>query len=346
MTPRGRVGPARIVALLGLVVLLATVVGAFGLDRGWMDLPLPTLIDRYGTPDSRFTDVDGVRVHYVDRGQGPPLVLLHASFLNLQSFDALSAALEDRYRVIRLDLSGAGLTGEDPTLAYGVDRNMDLVHGLVGQLGIDSFALLGTSSGGITAFRYAVRYPEQVSRLVLINAAGMPRTPATNPLRPPSSRLVGWVQARYRSRQFWAGSLTDNFTPHHVPGDALIDRTYDMNRRAGGREINRLYLANFSTGDPQSMLAGVRAPTLVLWGLDNRTLTHLEADVFAHWLTAAPVLVRKYPGLGHYPYLEEPATVAADVGAFLAGALDGQLEPPCPAPAARLSAPGSLTPHQ
>jgi pimeloyl-ACP methyl ester carboxylesterase len=326
-----RFGPARILALAGLAVLVATVIGSWALDRGWLELPMTELVSRYQLPDSQFVDVDGVRVHYLDRGSGPPIVLLHASFLSLRSWDQLSAELEGRFRVIRLDLSGAGLTGDDPTRRYGIERNMELVRGLLAHLKLSSVAIVGTSSGGITAFRYAARYPDQVSRLVLINSAGMPRTAATNPLRRPASRLLGWVQARYRSRGFWAESLAGNFVPPHQPSVELIDMTYDMNRRAGSREINALYLANFSTGDPQQVLGTVRAPTLVLWGLENQTVMHLEADVFAHWLSAAPVAVRKYPGLGHYAYIEEPAVLARDVADFLAGNLDSDLRFPCPA---------------
>jgi pimeloyl-ACP methyl ester carboxylesterase len=328
---RPRFGLARILTLIGLLLLMATVVGSWALDRGWLELPMTELVSRYQLPDSQFVDVDGVRVHYVDRGSGTPVVLLHASFLSLRSWDQLSAKLEGRYRVIRLDLSGAGLTGDDPSRRYGIERNIELVRGLLARLQLDSVAMVGTSSGGITAFRYAARYPDQVSRLVLINSAGMPRTAATNPLRAPSSRLAGWVQARYRSRGFWAESLGGNFVPPHQPSTELIDMTYDMNRRANSREINSLFLANFSTGDPQQVLATVKAPALVLWGLENRTVMHLEADVFAYWLSSAPVALRKYPGLGHYAYIEEPAVVARDVADFLAGNLDSELRAPCPA---------------
>jgi pimeloyl-ACP methyl ester carboxylesterase len=328
---RPRFGPARILTLIGLLLLLATVVGSWALDRGWLELPMTELVKRYQLPDSQFVDVDGVHVHYVDRGSGPPVVLLHASFLSLRSWDALSAQLEGRFRVIRLDLSGAGLTGDDPSGRYGIERNIELVRGLLAHLQLGSVALVGTSSGGITAFRYAARYPDQVSRLVLINSAGMPRTAATNPLRPPSSRLAGWIQARYRSRTFWARSLADNFVPPHQPPAMLIDMTHDMNRRSNSREINRLFLANFSTGEPQQLLATVTAPALVLWGLENRTVMHLEADVFAYWLKSAPVALRKYPGLGHYAYIEDPVLVARDLADFLFGKRDGELRMPCPA---------------
>ena len=320
-------GIGRALAIAGLLVVLAAGLGALALERGWFELPLDELAARYQLPDSRFVEIDGVRVHYVDRGSGPAVVLLHASYLNLRSWDALSDELDDRFRVIRLDLSGAGLTGPDPTLGYGIERNLELVQGLLAHLELTNVSLVGTSSGGIVAFRYAALHPDQVSRLVLINSAGMPRTAATNPLRPRSTGLTAWVEARLRSRRFWEESLRDNFVPPHEPTAELVTMTYDMNRRAGVREISALYMKNFRTGDPQQMLGGVRAPTLVLWGLDNRTLMHLEADVFAHWLTGAPTLVRKYPGLGHYPYLEDPGLVAREIGDFLSHALDADLRP-------------------
>ena len=311
------------------LLLLATGALALGLQRGWFELPLAELINRYALPDSQYVDVDGVAVHYVDQGSGPAVVILHASFLSLRSWDAAAEWLTNEYRVIRLDLSGAGLTGEDPTGRYGVDRNIEMVQGVMAALDLQAVALVGTSSGGVSAFRMAARFPEQVTRLVLINSAGMPRTAATNPMRARSGPVGRWIESRLRSRGFWENSMGENFSPPYAPSQELVQMTYDMNRRAGGREIGRLYLANFSTGDPQSLLSRVVAPTLVLWGQENRTLMHLEADVFAHWLSAAPTIVKKYPGLGHYPYFEEPELVSKDIAEFLSGQLDDQLDMPC-----------------
>ena len=314
-----------------LAALLALTIGvlAWGLENGWFEISLEELIERYALPDSRFVDVDGVRVHYVDQGSGPPVVILHASFLSLRSWDAAVESLTKQYRVVRLDLSGSGLTGADPTGRYGIDRNIELAQGVMAALNVQEAAMVGTSSGGIAAFRMAARFPEQVSRLVLINSAGMPRTAATNPLRARSGPVGQWIQSRLRTRGFWEKSMGENFALPYAPSAELVQRTYDMNRRAGGREISRLFLANFSTGDPQTELSRVTAPTLVLWGLENSTVMHLEADVFAHWLTAAPTMVRKYPGLGHYPYVEEPELISNDIAEFLSGRLDGQLDSPC-----------------
>ena len=59
MNARPRFGLARVLALAGLIALMATVVGSWALDRGWLELPLPELVNRYQLPDSRFVDVDG-----------------------------------------------------------------------------------------------------------------------------------------------------------------------------------------------------------------------------------------------------------------------------------------------
>jgi pimeloyl-ACP methyl ester carboxylesterase len=312
--------PARLLLpWIVLALLGAAGVAALALERGWLEVPLADLTRRYALPESRFVAIDGVNVHYVDSGTGDAVVLLHASYQSLRSWDALAGLLDDRFRVIRLDLSGAGLTGPDPTGQYGIERSMALVIGLLDELGLGQAAVVGTSSGGITAFRLAAAHPERVTRLILINAAGLPRTAATNPLRPPPSGPAGWVQARWRSRGFWEQSLSDNFVPPHRPSPDLVQMTFDLNRRAGWRDITARFLANFRTGDPQAVLMDVRAPTLILWGLENRTLSHLEAEVFAYWLPNATVTIRKYPGLGHYAYLEEPAVVAGDIAAFLAG---------------------------
>lgn len=312
----------------GLLALVAGVM-ALGLERGWFEIPLADLIDRYELPDSQFVEVDGVKVHYVDQGSGPPVVILHASYLNLRSWDAVAELLTKQYRIIRLDLSGAGLTGADPTGRYGVDRNIELVQGVMATLELSTVALVGTSSGGVSAFRMAAKFPGQVERLVLINSAGLPRTAATNPLRARSGPIGRWIESRLRSRRFWTKSLGENFAPPYAPPKELLQMSYDMNRRAGGREIARLYIANFKTGDPQSTLSRIVAPTFILWGKENRTLMHLEADVFAHWLSAAPTVVKKYPGLGHYPYVEEPELISSDIDAFLSGRLDDMLDTPC-----------------
>ncbi len=309
-----------------LILAIVAALAFWILDSGRLDLPLAELEKRYATPDSRFADIDGVRVHYMDQGDGPAVLLLHASFMNLRTWDSMARSLQDSFRVIRPDLLIAGLTGPEPNDNYSFDRNLELVDGLMNQLGIERFAVVATSSGGIVGFNYAARQPDRVSRLVLINSAGMPRTRATDPNRARRQGGIGrWIANRYQTPEKVRSLLALNFVPPNQPPDWLVAMNYDMWRRAGRRREGALQMQAFRTGNPQAVLATITAPTLILWGLDNATVMHLEADVFQHWLVNAPTLLQKYPGVGHYLYLETPEVVEADIKRFLAGELDDQL---------------------
>ncbi len=308
-----------------LAICLFALVGPLAAAKAPYEISLDELESRYADAASRFATIDGVRVHYKDEGAGPVVVIVHASFLNLNSWDAVSAELARTHRVIRLDLLTAGLTRADPQGNYSIERNTEMLEGLLRQLGVTRYALIATSSGGIVAFRHAAAHPEAVERLVLINSAGMPRSTVTDPNRARGSALMRWIRARYKSRGYWEDNLKAQFTGGSLPDPAFVTRTYDMNRREDLREAGAIFLRNYRTGDPQAELAKVRAPTLIMWGMGNITVVHLEADVFQHWLTQAPSLIIKYPKLGHYLYVEEPQRVARDLEDFLQGRRDAEL---------------------
>lgn len=314
-----------------LAALLAAALIAAGgyvalLESGAFEMPRDQLEARYGTPASRFREVDGVRIHYQDEGprEAPVLVMLHASYMSLHSFDPIVPLLTERFRVLRFDYPHAGLSGPDPQMRLSMEHYMVLVDQLTRDLGIERFALFGTSSGGPIAFRYAADHPERVSRLLLVNSAGMPRTRVTNPNRPRGNALQRWIAQRHLSRGFWQDSVGNNF-PSMPPPQWLLDMMYDMNRREGHRPESAAFFRNFRTGDPQAVLERLTMPTLIGWGVENATVMHLEADVMSLWMTNAPTRVIKYPGLGHYLYIEQPQLLADDIIAFLDGEMDGEL---------------------
>ena len=160
---------------------------------------------------------------------------------------------------------------------------------------------------------------------MLVNSAGLPRTAVTNPNRQRGTALSRWIDARYRTMSRTRDLLDNNFIEPNEPPEWLVQMSYDMRRRASRQREAGLQTRNFRTGDPESVLAKITAPTMVAWGLDNQTVVHLEADVFQHWLINAPTIKKKYPGVGHYLYLEIPDQFNNDVADFLAGRLDGEL---------------------
>lgn len=288
-------------------------------------ISLKDLRAKYADAGSRYVTVDDAEIHMRDEGQGPVVVLLHASYFNLESWRAVADALRPNYRVIRLDFPNVGLSGpetkEPPDGKFNlIERNVEVLAGLVDALKLDRFALIATSSGGSVGFRYASRFPAKVSRLVLINSAGMPRTAQTDPNRDRPD-TAHWDAMPIKPQEYWAYTVSKNF-PAAAPPDWFLDLAYDIGRRGDTTPATKY---QFATGDTKAILSGITAPTLIMWGMANPTVMHLEADVFEHWITSAPTLTKKYEGLGHYPYVEAPDRVIPDIRAFLAGAMDQDL---------------------
>jgi len=290
-------------------------------------ISLADLRAKYQTSASRYMDVDGVPLHYADEGQGEPVLLLHASFLNFRAWDGVAQALvKANYRVIRPDFPSLGLSGIDGKSLNGgrvdfFNRNAEVVAKLMEALKLDKVNVIATSSGAIAGSRYASYFPDRVSRLVLVNSAGLPRTAQSDPNRDRAEERK-WSKMKIKPPAFWANLLSRNFIAPNRPPEWLVTLAYDVNRRAENADP-RAY--NFKTGDPKLIFAGITAPTLILWGKSNPTVMHLEADVIEHWMTGAPTTIRKYEGLGHYPYIENEGLVMKDILAFLGGELDGEL---------------------
>lgn len=290
-------------------------------------LTLEELRAKYTRPDSRFMEVDGAQLHYMDEGEGPAVLLLHASYHSLRTWDLLADRLKSDYRVIRFDFPTAGLSVDKkpvPEEKFSMmGRYQKMVSGIAAALELDAFTLVGTSSGAAVAFRYAGANPDMVERLVLINSAGMPRIPRTDPLRDRGGAYAKWQGMQVRPREFWEFSMSQNFIAPHKPPAWMVDQAWDFSRREGRAQRAESY--RYSTGDPKALLGKITSPTLIMWGKNNPTVMHLEADVIQHWMTGAPTMVRKYEGLGHYPYVEDLDAIYPDLSAFIAGDLDPQL---------------------
>ena len=127
----------------------------------------------YATPDSRFATIDGVKLHYKDQGSGPAVLLIHGSMGDTIDWDGWTDVLSPRYRVIRIDLPGFGLSGEIANGNYSIDRDLSLIDGLMDTLGAEKFAIVGVSYGGPVAFRYAATRTERISALIIMNSAGI-----------------------------------------------------------------------------------------------------------------------------------------------------------------------------
>src|SRR5260221_6336490 len=121
------------------------------------------------SPQSRFADVNGVKLHYLVAGKGDPVVLLHGFAESSHMWLPLISKLSDKHTVIAPDLRGFGQSSA-PEGGYTKKAMAQDIHALVKSLKYDHIRLVGHDIGLMVAYAYAAQYPDEVDRLVLMEA--------------------------------------------------------------------------------------------------------------------------------------------------------------------------------
>ncbi len=296
-------------ALLVLLLLL--------LAAGWWlwtpDRPRAWLEVRYATAPSQFREVLGQRLHLRDTGprDAPALVLVHGFASSLHTWEDVVPLLEDRLRVIRLDLAGFGLSPPAPDRDYSDARAGALVLALLDDLGIGRFHLAGSSMGGRIAFALAAAAPERVERLVLMAPDGFRDAPQGGERMPWWARLLPWAMPDLPLRRILRATYADPATLTQ----ARFERYRDLLRAPGVRQAILDRAKDNRARDPRPQLAAVRAPTLLVWGAEDRLVPPARAADFAAALPRSETVL--LPGIGHVPMEEDPPATAAALRRFL-----------------------------
>ena len=303
---------------------LKNVVGLLGLLLGvallfiWTpDLDHQTLSRRYDSPLAQTLEVDGLAIHYVDSGprDAPVLLLLHGFGSSLQTWDVWAQALEKKYRVIRLDLPGFGLTGASPVRDYSEQQDLQTLTHFVEKLQLRAFGLVGHSMGGKMAWALAAAEPSRVKALVLMAPDGFP-TPdqlGTRPYAMPGVMgFIKFVLPTFLVRQ----SIEPAFENPKALSEALVSRYADMLRAPGVRQaiLDRGQQTVYT--DPVPRLKSIQAPTLLLWGAHDQMIPSRNAQSYAAVLPNAQIVV--LPQGGHLLQEEKPEIALKVVDDFLA----------------------------
>jgi pimeloyl-ACP methyl ester carboxylesterase len=311
--------------LLTLMLALMVLPGAgslHGADDA-ADQPLPRnltqefLLDKYATTASAFAYVNRTLLHYRDEGKGLPVVLIHGSLQDLYDWDPWVKELSSSYRVIRFDMPGAGLTGRVQSGDYSITNTMRTLDELLDRLGERRVAVVGTSLGGIVAFRYAATRRERVAALVLMNSAGVEW--GNEKIIPPQPQRYNESLADTIRRSSLQTILNAVLPDASKIPLGRLERGLDYQRRENRNLEAAAIVDAYDRGAPSQMLGRITAPTLVLWGGENRALDPGVADEFLRLLTCTPLAEKAVvPGAGHWPHVEAPSQSVRFVGDFLA----------------------------
>lgn len=303
-----------------LLVLAAFLVVAFLFYRT-PDTDPVAMRAKYGASPSQFVDLGGgLKVHVRDTGprDAPALLLVHGSNASLQTWEPWAARLESRYRVIRMDLPGHGLTGASPTRDYAPAAYVDVVERLRAKLGVDGIVLAGNSMGGGVAWHYALAHPRHVRALVLIDSVGQPEPGNAKPplaFRIARMPILRDIAATITPRSLIADSLPGVFGNPKLADAAMIDRYWELLRYPGNRKatLDRFALAPDSATPAE--LASLKLPVLILWGAEDRLIPRASGNWLQAHIPGSRLII--YPGTGHLPMEERPDESARDVTRFI-----------------------------
>ena len=277
-------------------------------------------MERDYPPNGRFVSAGGLRLHVVDRGSGPAVVLLHGLRGSTRDFEhSILDALAARYRAIAVDRPGygyserpPGATGDSPLV------QAELLHDALRQLGVQRPVVVGHSMAAAVALAYAVKFPSDTGAVVTLCGhvlpfdgfgggplAALAITPLlgralTATLLAPLGRLVAPALLRYV------------FRPQHAPAEYA---------RAATRLALRPAAFIASSEDRRSMdgglrqiyeeFPGLRAPLVIVTGRADHVLSPAESLSLHRLVPGSELIV--LPSSGHMPHFADPEAVIAAI---------------------------------
>jgi pimeloyl-ACP methyl ester carboxylesterase len=258
-----------------------------------------------------------VRFHLRQTGpiDAPAVLMLHGFGSSLHTWEPWAEALSGRYRSIRLDLPGFGLTEPDPTGDYSDERAMRLLAALMDRLSIPRAALIGHSMGGKLAWMFAAQHPDRVSKLILIAPDGFESEGFEYGKKakvPMLLRLLPYMLPSFMVRMNLAPAYGD---PSRLSDDALT-RYRDMMLAPGSRRAMLARMEQVELQPPAPMLSRIKAPTLLLWGEKDAMIPVGNASDYSKSLADSRLVT--LPQIGHLPHEEAAEQALIPVLAFLA----------------------------
>lgn len=305
-----------------LAVLAAVLLAAFLIFRV-PDTEPAAMRAKYGGPPSQFMTLGtGQVVHLRDEGppDAPAIVLLHGSNSDLHTCQPWADRLTTRYRVIRFDQRGHGLTGpaadgdySRPAFARDVGRVAD-------KLGLKRFVLAGNSMGGGIALEFALAHSERLAGLGLVDAGGAPRLEKargnigfTIARTPGVARLMGQITPRSLVER----SLRQSVSNQAIVTQAAVDRYWELLRYPGNRQATMQRFSIAQQPFAPAALARLKVPTLIIWGSEDGLIPLSSGRWLARHIAGSRL--EALDGIGHLPMEEAPQRTVALLEEFLPG---------------------------
>lgn len=259
------------------------------------------------TKSGQIAEVHKNRISYIHAGSGPPLILIHGLGGSTIVWQRNIEFLAQHYSVYAIDMPGHGYS-ENPSLGYGLDGASKYLAGFMDAMKIPQTAMVGNSAGGLAAVNFSIKHPDRVSKLVIVDGAGLGKELAGF-LRVMSIPGVGEMLAKPSVGSMRALLRALIYDQTKVP-PGLAEEMANV-RRMQGRKLALLKYLRFGAnvlGQKTNViqypeLHKISVPTLVLWGRNDLLIPAAHAEKAAAVIPGAQLHI--FDSCGHWPQLEK-----------------------------------------
>jgi pimeloyl-ACP methyl ester carboxylesterase len=298
-------------------------------------------------PSGQFMEIDGVRLHYIVRGQGEPLLLIHgngSSILDLECSGLLDRAAE-RYQVIAFDRPGFGFSSRPRGRLWTPDAQARLLHKALRKLGVQRPVVAGHSLGTQVALSLALLYPEDVRSLALLSGYYFPSARVDAVVNAPVALPVIGDLLRYTISPWLARLIWPLMARHLLFGPSEVTSSFraypawmsirPLNLRA---EAAEMLIAVVAASQLSKLYGEVEMPVVIMAGTDDRFVDTERNSVRLHRELSHSDLILT-PGAGHMVHHIAPDEVmeAIDAAAAAPGRRDELTATPARAVAERIT---------
>ncbi len=263
-------------------------------------------------PQDQYVQVGRIRTRFWQMGtQGSVVLLLHGIACSVLEWQRNIEALAVHHRVFAVDLLGFGLTDKPADETYNIPRLARFALDFLSSQGVERAHLAGNSLGGRLALECAREAPERVRSMLLVDPAGVAERPTLLEFRVATLPLMGELATRPHptgTRMLWRKAFAN---PDAFVSDELVVTKCRLAQMPGAQAAFLKTLRSFvnlrgfdapQVQTLQAALSDLHAPTLVVWGKEDRFVPAAHAEVLREHLPQVEVQV--WERCGHAPMVE------------------------------------------
>jgi len=239
--------------------------------------------------------------------------MIHGFAANKENWVRFAAYLTNTYHVVAIDLPGHGESVKDLNTSYNWEDQVQHLHEILARLNINRFHMAGNSMGGEISCLYAVKYPDQVKSLLLIDPGGIFRYECelNRLLKEGKNPLIVKCEDDFDILMDFAMEKKP-----YIPGPIV---SVMAEKAVENQTINKKIFADIRNDRSfvfEYEIKKISAPTLIMWGAQDRVISVKNADIFKEMIPNSQKVI--FDGVGHAPMIEIPEKAAKVYRDFLA----------------------------